>query len=160
MDINKTFEIAAEKQDRPPEHHIWCNIQRGNPKDCSQCIRFFAKYPPVENDPDGIKLGAKYFPDALPLPAAMVPVSVVSDVVKARKLIKGVMDDAMYKYSSCDARLHEAVNLLNVSLNSNRELAKEIIDFLKPKFVREPIFTVGEDLLIDMVADKIGNFKK
>jgi hypothetical protein len=31
--------------------------------------------------------------------------------------------------------------------------AQAVITFLKPKFAKEPIFTVGEELLREMVAD-------
>ena len=47
-------------------HHVWCNFDTRKPADDCNCKSFHEKYPMTEDDPAGIELAAKHFPNAIP----------------------------------------------------------------------------------------------
>jgi len=52
-------------------HHVWCNGDHRTPADtcrwCSGERGMHALYPMTDDDPIGINLAAKHFPDAIPI---------------------------------------------------------------------------------------------
>lgn len=48
------------------EHHVWCS-NWNKTDECSGCKDLREKYPELDNDPDGLDLAEKYFPESVPL---------------------------------------------------------------------------------------------